>query len=115
MALPHGGVVIDTPGLRGLGLITADRLDQAFPDIDELAAGCRFADCAHDREPDCAVLAAVTAGVLSSHRLVSYQKLAREAAAERRRTDPVERREAKRVWKQRSIDARRHDKRRQPR
>jgi ribosome biogenesis GTPase len=115
ITLPGGGVVIDTPGLRSLGLLTADRLDQAFPDIDELAAGCRFADCAHDREPDCAVLAAVTAGTLARPRLASYRKLAREAAAERRRRDPVERREAKRVWKQRSIDARRYDKRRLPR
>lgn len=115
MALPGGGLVIDTPGLRSLGLITADRIDQAFPDIDELAIGCRFSDCAHGTEPDCAVIAAVTAGVLSRHRLVNYHKLTREAAAERRRTDPIERREAKKVWKQRTIDARRYDKRRQPR
>jgi ribosome biogenesis GTPase len=115
MALPGGGVVIDTPGLRSLGLVTVDRLGQAFPDIDELAAGCRFADCAHDREPDCAVIAAVTAGIVSSHRVASYHKLAREAAAERRRTDPIQRRAAKRVWKQRTLDTRRHDKRRQPR
>ena len=110
--LPTGGVVIDTPGLRSLGLVTGDSLDQAFPDIEELAAGCRFADCAHEREPDCAVTAAVVDGVLPGPRLASYHKLAREAAVERRRNDPLERREAKRIWKQRTADARRYDKRR---
>lgn len=111
LTVPGGGVVIDTPGLRSLGLVGADHLDRAFPDIDDLAAGCRFTDCTHDTEPDCAVGDAVTAGVLSPHRLASYRKLAREAAAERLRVDPVQRREAKRLWKQRTMDARRHDKR----
>jgi ribosome biogenesis GTPase len=114
LALPDGGVIIDTPGLRSLELLSADRLDQAFPDIDALAAGCRFADCAHRIEPGCAVTAAVAAGDLPSQRLASYNKLAREAAAERRRRDPLERREIKRVWKQRSMDARRNDKRHRP-
>jgi ribosome biogenesis GTPase / thiamine phosphate phosphatase len=111
LPLPGGGVIIDTPGLRSLGLLSADRLDQAFPDIEALAAHCRFSDCAHSVEPGCAVTAAVAAGDLPSQRLASYNKLAREAAAERRRTDPLERRDIKRVWKQRSIDARRNDKR----
>ena len=114
LALPGGGAVIDTPGLRSLGLVGADHLGRAFPDIDELAQGCRFADCHHDREPGCAVTAAVTAGTLPSERLASYRKLAREAAAERLRADPIERREARRLWKQRTMDARRYDKRRQP-
>jgi ribosome biogenesis GTPase len=111
LPLPGGGIIIDTPGLRSLGLLSADRLDQAFPDIDALAADCRFADCAHSVEPGCAVAAAVAAGVLPSQRLASYNKLAREAAAERRRTDRLERQDIKRLWKQRSIDARRNDKR----
>ncbi len=114
LPLPGGGVIIDTPGLRSLGLLSADRLDQAFPDIDALAADCRFADCAHGIEPGCAVIAAVAAGDLPSQRLASYNKLAREAAAERRRTDPLERRDIKRVWKQRTMDARRNDKRHRP-
>lgn len=112
VSLPGGGVVIDTPGLRSLGLIAAERIDQAFPDIEELAAGCRFSDCAHGREPGCAVTAAAASGVLSRPRLASYQKLVREADADRKRHDPIESREAKRIWKQRSIDARRYDKRR---
>jgi ribosome biogenesis GTPase len=114
LPLPGGGVIIDTPGLRSLGLLSAERLDQVFPDIDALAADCRFADCAHGIEPGCAVTAAVASGELPSQRLASYNKLAREAAAERRRTDPLERRDAKRAWKQRTMDARRNDKRHRP-
>jgi ribosome biogenesis GTPase / thiamine phosphate phosphatase len=114
LALPSGGVVIDTPGLRSLGIVGAQRLDQTFPDIDELAAGCRFTDCAHSGEPGCAVTAAVNTGDLPHQRLASYQKLAREAAAERMRRDPVARRDARQVWKQRTLDFRRNDKRRRP-
>ncbi len=114
LPLPGGGVIIDTPGLRSLGLLSADRLDQAFPDIDALASDCRFSDCAHDIEPGCAVTAAVAAGDLPSQRLASYNKLAREAAAERRRTDPLERRDIKRIWKQRTMETRRNDKRHRP-
>jgi ribosome biogenesis GTPase len=112
LTVPGGGVVIDTPGLRSLGLLGADHLDQAFPDIDELAAECRFDDCTHHAEPDCAVTLAVSAGTLPLLRLASYHKLAREAAAESLRTNPLQRRQAKRLWKQRTMDARRHDKRR---
>jgi ribosome biogenesis GTPase / thiamine phosphate phosphatase len=114
LPLPGGGVIIDTPGLRSLGVLSAGRLDRAFPDIDALATGCRFADCAHDVEPGCAVIAAVVAGDLPRQRLASYNKLGREAAAERQRTDPLERRAVKRVWKQRTMDARRNDKRIRP-
>ena len=112
LPLPSGGVVIDTPGLRSLGLVGAERLDQAFPDIDELATGCRFSDCAHSSEPGCAVTAAVTTGELPRQRLASFHKLAREATSERMRRDPVARREARQVWKQRTLDYRRNDKRR---
>jgi ribosome biogenesis GTPase len=63
LRLPGGGVIIDTPGLRSLGLLSADRLDQAFPDIDALAADCRFGDCAHGTEPGCA------AGSMSAARI----------------------------------------------
>ena len=107
LRLPAGGVVIDTPGLRSVGVTSADRIDEAFPDIDGLAGDCRFADCAHRSEPGCAVTAAVAAGSLPGQRLASYHKLEREAAAERRRSDGAERLAARRVWKQRSKDARR--------
>jgi ribosome biogenesis GTPase len=63
-------------------------LGQAFPEIDELAAECRFRDCSHDSEPGCAVLAALEQGRLSAERLESFRKLQAEAAYEKRKSDP---------------------------
>jgi ribosome biogenesis GTPase len=81
VALPGGGAVIDTPGLRGIGLIDADEgLARAFADIDELAAQCRFSDCAHEGEPGCAVAAAIEDGLLPLRRFESWQRLQREVA-----------------------------------
>jgi ribosome biogenesis GTPase len=81
LPLPGGGVLIDTPGLRGVGLFdAADGLQQTFADLEELAGGCRFGDCAHESEPGCAVLAAIEEGVLQRRRLDSYRKLLRENA-----------------------------------
>ena len=106
--LPSGGSVIDMPGLRSLGTDASDEaMVAAFPEIDQLAAHCRFADCAHDREPGCAVVAAVDAGTLDSARLASYDKLIRETAFERRRTDPLARQDEERVWKTRTKEQRR--------
>ena len=74
--LPGGGLLLDTPGMRELGLWEADAgLDQTFADVAELAAGCRFRDCAHEGEPGCAVLDAVAEGRLAAERLESYRKL----------------------------------------
>lgn len=111
VCLPSGGVLIDTPGLRSLGLAGGDGVDAAFPDIERLARGCRFRDCSHGREPGCAVRRAVADGSLDAGRLASFEKLAKEAAAELRRTDRLAARAAKRVWVQRRNDARRYDKR----
>jgi ribosome biogenesis GTPase / thiamine phosphate phosphatase len=90
--LPGGGAVIDTPGLRGVGLLEAeDGLAAAFDDITSLAVRCRFRDCTHQAEPGCAVLAAVEDGRLSVRRVESWRKLRSESArisqrqAERRR------------------------------
>jgi ribosome biogenesis GTPase len=81
--VPAGGAVIDTPGIRGVGLLdTASGLDQAFADIAELAAYCRFGDCRHDAEPGCAVVAALADGSLTARRLESWRKLSREVAVE---------------------------------
>ncbi|MFO0576941.1 MAG: ribosome small subunit-dependent GTPase A [Polyangia bacterium] len=82
--LPQGGLVIDTPGMRELGLWegsgpTAEGLREAFPEIDELAADCRFRDCGHESEPGCAVQAAARRGEILVDRLLAYQKLAHEA------------------------------------
>jgi ribosome biogenesis GTPase len=77
--LPGGGLLLDTPGMRELGLWDAgDGFDQTFADVAELAATCRFRDCAHEGEPGCAVLAAVEDGRLPVERLESYRKLLRE-------------------------------------
>ena len=72
--LPLGGVVIDTPGMRELGVESAD-LGRAFSDIDELAAKCRFKDCSHKSEPGCAVRAAVASGALSPQRYERYRQI----------------------------------------
>jgi len=81
LGIPSGGVLVDTPGLRGLGLWdVAEGMSLAFSDIEELAEGCRFNDCAHGAEPGCAVRAAVAAGTLSPARFESWQKLQAEAA-----------------------------------
>ncbi|WP_068274455.1 ribosome small subunit-dependent GTPase A [Aldersonia kunmingensis] len=77
--LPFGGTLIDTPGLRSVGLWDAGAgLEQTFADIEELARGCRFSDCAHGGEPGCAVQRAVDADELPERRLESYRKLTRE-------------------------------------
>jgi len=79
VVLPAGGCVIDTPGLRGVGLFdTSTGLSQAFPDVAALARLCRFSDCVHGSEPGCAVVAAVESGALPPRRLESWRKLGRE-------------------------------------
>ncbi len=86
VVVPTGGVLIDSPGLRSLGLAgDGSGLAAGFGDVAALAADCRFADCGHDHEPGCAVLAAVEAGDLDPDRLASYRKLEAELAAEPRR------------------------------
>jgi len=108
MMLPGGGVLIDTPGLRGVGMwIAEDGVSQAFPDIEELAAQCRFGDCRHDTEPDCAVTAAITRGELPQRRLDSWRKLEREAVWMATRHDARLRKERQREWRQISLATRR--------
>jgi ribosome biogenesis GTPase len=79
VSLPSGGLVVDNPGIRELHLWIAEvGLDDAFPDIVELAAQCRFADCAHETEPGCAIRAALADGGLAPERWRSYRALQRE-------------------------------------
>lgn len=90
--LPHGGRIIDMPGVRGLGLWDADEgIGAAFSDIEELAASCRFRDCTHTSEPGCAVRAAVEAGELAPSRLESYVRLREESAQVKTRREEAER------------------------
>ena len=77
--LPSGAMIIDNPGIREIQLwADPSSLQEAFPDIAKLAAGCRFKDCKHDREPDCSVLKAVALGDLPRDRYESYLKLQKE-------------------------------------
>ncbi len=80
LMLDGGAMLIDTPGIRELGLLEADDgLDDTFADIHEQSAGCRFADCTHTNEPGCSVLLAVENDVISEDRFQSYLKLKKEA------------------------------------
>jgi ribosome biogenesis GTPase / thiamine phosphate phosphatase len=106
--LPGGGVLIDTPGLRGVGMwIADDGVAQTFPEIDALIDECRFTDCAHVTEPGCAVLAAVSDGTLPRRRLDSWRKLGREAEWIASRNDARLRAQRSRAWKQLSAEVRR--------
>jgi ribosome biogenesis GTPase len=81
--LPQGGAVLDTPGIRGVGLLeTGTGLDRAFAEVTALSEQCRFDDCRHEREPGCAVAAALADGMLSPRRLESWRKLRREVEVE---------------------------------
>jgi ribosome biogenesis GTPase len=87
--LPSGGVLIDTPGIREVGLwVDPDAVAMTFADIDDLARGCRFRDCEHRTEPGCAVLGAVESGELARGRLESWHRLRREAESLERRANP---------------------------
>ena len=112
LAVPGGGVLIDTPRLRSLALAGDVAVEQAFPDIELVATECRFSDCRHEQEPGCAVTAAMLTGEIDPSRLASFRKLRREAAAEARRADPLLRKAQLSVWKSRLKTARLTDKRR---
>ena len=98
--LPDGGLVLDTPGMRELQLWESDEgVAQAFSDVEELITECRFADCAHDTEPGCAIRAAIAAGDLPEERFASYEKLRRELHYLEIRLDKRARSEERKRWK----------------
>jgi len=108
VVLPGGGLVLDTPGLRGVGLWEAEEsVDRVFADIEALAARCRFADCGHDSEPGCAVLGALESGELAERRLASWRKLRREAEWIAARHDARLRAERVKAWKRIHMEVRR--------
>lgn len=110
--LPTGGWLIDTPGMRALRLHdVADGIEAVFEDVAGLASGCRFADCAHDTEPGCAVQAAIAEGALDPDRLERWRKLAREDA--RNTASLAEARQASRAQGRlfKAIQAHRRDRR----
>jgi ribosome biogenesis GTPase / thiamine phosphate phosphatase len=101
VVLPGVGILLDTPGLRGVQLWAAsDGLEQTFADVAELADQCRYRDCRHATEPDCAIAAAVEDGRLTGRRVDSYLRLLRENAWLQRRYDARLRAEQRRQWRQ---------------
>ena len=102
-----GGLLIDTPGLRELGVLDGDGVSTAFDDIERLAAACRFSDCQHRSEPGCAVRAAMDAGTIDRPRFDAWRKLEREAERAAIATDALARRAERKRWSSisRSVDA----------
>ena len=95
--LPGGGALIDSPGIRSIGLWgDPASVKETFADVAALADGCRFADCAHETEPDCAVKAGVAEGTLSPERLEAWRALANEAKANEARRIEAARRAGRR-------------------
>jgi ribosome biogenesis GTPase len=105
---PEGVLLIDTPGMRELGLWDAEEgLEQTFAEIEALARACRFSDCHHTHEPGCAVRAAVADGAIEPDRLESYLRLQREVDHTNRRAREGAA-NAKRRWKDLSKTVRRY-------
>ncbi len=91
LLLPSGlGVVVDTPGLRELGLWEGSGIDATCPELAEVAKSCRFRDCKHQGEPGCAVEEALIEGDLEEERVLGYEKLKREVARRTRRQGKAE-------------------------
>jgi ribosome biogenesis GTPase len=106
LLLPTGGIVIDTPGMREVQLwADEESLDATFHDIEEIAAECRFADCGHKSEPDCAVRRALETGEITEERFESYLKLRRELRFLERKQDIRLRLEEQARWKRISRSA----------
>jgi ribosome biogenesis GTPase len=101
LAVPGGGFFLDTPGMRELQLAEATGgIEEAFDDVVDLFALCRFSDCAHESEPGCAVKAALDDGRLEPERWKSYQKLQRELAMLERKLDARAKSEERKKWRQ---------------
>jgi ribosome biogenesis GTPase len=98
VALPGGGLLLDTPGMRELELAGEAGLDEAFDDVVAFAGGCRFADCTHGGEPGCAVARAVEAGELDPDRVAHFLRLRDEAQGYERRRDARLSRADDRAW-----------------
>ena len=106
LVLPDGSILVDTPGLRELQIWEGD-VDSAFSDVADLAARCRFNDCAHETEPGCAVQEALDSGSLDPARWESYLRLQRELSRVKMRRGSREHRELKQRWRARTRETRR--------
>lgn len=100
------GLLIDTPGLRELGVLDGEGVSTAFGDVEALAATCRFSDCRHQSEPGCAVRAAMREGRLPTDRFEAWGKLQREAQRAAMASDALARKAERRRWTaiSRSVD-----------
>lgn len=97
--LTNGGVLVDTPGIREVGVFAdPDAVAETFADVEEIAEQCRFNDCAHDTEPGCAIRAALDDGTLDAARLANWRAIESEAASAALRADPVEYRKRNRQF-----------------
>ena len=86
LRLPSGALVMDTPGMRELGMWDSlEGLAEAFPDVERFLGRCRFSDCKHETEPGCAIRAALASGELPPERWKSYQQLLVESRPRRRK------------------------------
>ncbi|MHB1988382.1 MAG: ribosome small subunit-dependent GTPase A [Acidimicrobiales bacterium] len=111
VCLANGALLIDTPGIRAIGLSdSAAAIEEAFNDVESLSLTCRFDDCAHDSEPGCSVTAAISAGELDNERLVSYRRLQREQERLSAREDQRLRAQKTAEWRTRSKELRRMQK-----
>lgn len=106
-ALPEGALLIDTPGMRELGLLDhQDGFENLFEDILQLRQQCRFTDCQHQSEPGCAVQEALASGALSEEHWESYLTLAKELRHLQRKSDPAQARAERLKWKKITQDVR---------
>lgn len=107
-SLPEGGILLDSPGVRELALDGAEEgVEELFGDLFELAGGCRFRDCAHDREPGCALRWALEEGLIDPQRWRSFEKLRREQRRLQARVDPAVARELRQERRERALNYRR--------
>jgi ribosome biogenesis GTPase / thiamine phosphate phosphatase len=109
--MPSGALILDTPGMRELGLWdVSEGLSNTFEDIETLARTCRFRDCRHTSEPGCAVRAALESGTLTYGRWQGYVKLNRELAWLDRKEDPAARAAQRKIWVRRTKNNRQREK-----
>lgn len=101
VVIPAGGTILDTPGMREFQMWDAgDGMAESFGDVETLANQCRFRDCTHHKEPDCAVREALLSGELKQERFTSYLKLQKELAHIERKSNAAAQREERNKWKQ---------------
>lgn len=110
-----GGLIIDTPGMRELQLSDhSEGISSQFSDVEDLMTSCRFSDCLHATEPGCAIKKGLSDGTLSDERWRNYLKLQAEVRNGLRKQDKAIASEDRKVWKKRSVDARKHGRKNSP-